>query len=217
MNEIIQEISSYVKKLPPHIREIVLHANWEPKVEEIGAKYSLTKDQIIDIGYEVLFVLVGMEPEEDLSENIEIELNVSSILSDQIAEEIESRIIAPLLKQIEQNKNTFLYEETRENALDIPPANLPSEVMEEEFGVVKSVPLQDQVNDFFAPAQMMEQAPEPQVKPEPVYIPQVPEMSTISQPQSFIANKLTQPTVFAPQEEKPPVKYTADPYREPIE
>jgi len=217
MEEVLKELKESLKDLPSHIREVVTHAPWQDRIEELALKYSLTEEQKTALFTEVLLVLTAIAPEEELAESIESELQVSGILAEQLTEEIGERIFSWIQRLYTEKENVTTKSTSLENALDIPPVNLPSEVMEEEFGVVKSVPLQDQVNDFFAPAQMMEQAPEPPVKPEPVYIPQVPEMSTVSQPQSFIANKLTQPTVFAQQEEKPPVKYTADPYREPIE
>ncbi len=231
MNEATQEIASYLEKLPPNAREIISHANWESKVNDIGKKYSLTDDQVVDIGYEVLFVLVGMEPQEDLSANVESELGVSSILSDQIAEEIGSRIINPLIKQIEQSEDNSTTEPTEAinesdsiNTLDIPPVNLPGEVMEEE-PVVKQSLLNDQVKDFFAPATTPIPTPisneiqkepviEPEITPAPsnlIHPIETPLEEIAPKPQSFITNKLTQPT--APTQA--PQKYSADPYREP--
>jgi hypothetical protein len=78
MEQEAQEILSYINKLPSHIREIVLAMEWISRVEEIGQKYSLNKNQTTSITHEVLFVLSGMEDEEYLVENIKTEQVLAS-------------------------------------------------------------------------------------------------------------------------------------------
>ncbi|MCX6703351.1 MAG: hypothetical protein NTV02_01510 [Candidatus Zambryskibacteria bacterium] len=236
MNEVIQEIASYLDKLPPRVREIISRASWESKVGDIGKKYSLSEDQVKDIGFEVLFVLVGMEPQEDLSINIETELGVSKILSDQIAEEIENRIIAPITKQIEQSKNNvsisastkntseFFKLET-ENTLDIPPPNLPGEEIE-SFSNTQSPQemeraqthwlLEDQVTES-KPAEPIEK-PVQSTEQYSFKTPAAPSIPIPTKPTSFIQNKLTEPTKPSFSTDAPPTRtYSTDPYREPID
>ncbi len=208
-NKEIGDLVSFIKQIPQSVQKRITSSEWLKRVKEIGLKYSLTEEQILSLIFETLFILSTVESEEDLAENIEGELVVSNILAEQLAEEIKERVIT-WVNKLNSNDSTS---ETA-NSLDIPPANLPGEVIEEEFGVVKSVPLQDQVKDFFAPAQAQstESVVAFQMKPEPVIV------STPPPPMSFIANKLTQPT--RPESTTPveiPKIYTADPYREPIE
>lgn len=213
MEEALKEIKESLKDLPSHIREVVTHAPWQDRIEELALKYSLTEEQKSALFTEVLLVLTATTSEEELAESIENELGVSSILAEQLTEEIGERIFLWIQKLYTEKENATAKSISSENTLDIPPANLPGEVIE-DFGVVKSVPLQDQVKDFFAPAQAQstEPAAPVQMKPEPVVV------STPPPPMSFIANKLTQPT--RPESTTPveiPKIYSADPYREPIE
>lgn len=226
MNEATQEIASYLERLPSHVRDIVSRASWESKVADIGQKYSLTDTQVVDIGYEVLFVLVGMEPEADLSENIEIELAVSKTLADQVADEIKNRIINPLIKQIEQKEFELSSQPLNDvpatnsepvNVLDIPPINLPSEVIEDKVETQQPINsfqtqnttyekpqtlLRDEVSNFFTAQEKNSGLVAPPLQtPKP----------------SFIADKLTQITQTKTLNTEIPRIYTTDPYREPIE
>lgn len=192
-----QIIKDAYKTLSGDVKNIISSSEWLKRVREIGQKYSLTVEQIDSLGYEILFTFLNLQSPDLLNETIEEELDISSILAEQIVEEIEERIFAWAMKKIEPKEVESI------NALDIPPPNLPGEVIREEEEEsefrVKSTPLQDQVKDFFTPA--------PRNPIQPIEVPI--EEPVPQKPQSFIAQKLTQPTA--------PQKYTADPYREPFE
>ena len=212
-----QIIKDAYKTLSDDVKNIIGSSEWLKRVREIGQKYSLTIEQIDSLGYEILFTFLNLQSPDLLNETIEEELDISSILAEQIVEEIEERIFAWAMKKIEPKQIEDV------NTLDIPPVNLPGEVIEESTNswMPKTVPttpekthsmLQDQVNSFFAPASAaaepkVEMRPEPTVIPKASFIPPV--VQTPPRPQSFISQKLSQPTA--------PQKYTADPYREPIE
>lgn len=101
MDQSALEIKKYIDQLPPAIKTAVLGAEWNKRIGEIGQKYSLHLDQISSLEYEVLFVMIGMEPEEDLVENIQKELSISKILATQLAEEINIRIFQYILKTMQ--------------------------------------------------------------------------------------------------------------------
>lgn len=101
MDESTLEIKKYLEQLPPQIKTAVLGNEWHKRLGEIGKKYSLHLDQISSLEYEVLFVMIGMEPEEDLVTNIEKEVGVSKILAGQLAEEINTRIFQFILKSMQ--------------------------------------------------------------------------------------------------------------------
>ena len=101
MDESTQEIKKYIDALPPLVRTAVLAPDWHARIGEIGTKYSLHLDQISELEYETLFVMIGMEPETDFIDNIEKEVSVSRILATQLAEEINDRVFKVILKSIE--------------------------------------------------------------------------------------------------------------------
>lgn len=214
MEETLQEIKASFQNLPSHIRDVISHAAWKPRIEELALKYSLTEEQKNALTTEVLLILVAIVPEDELAENIKNELAVSSILAEQLSEEIGERIFSWIQKLYTEKEKSLLTQNTshsQENTLDIPPPNLPGEVIEEEENefVAKPTPIQDQVKDFFAPKEVevpvVAAAPSSFIRPIETPL----EEPAPQKPQSFISQKLSQPTA--------PQKYTADPYREPIE
>lgn len=234
-NKLNREISSLIeliKKVPESTRKLLGATEWLRRIKEFSSKYSLTEEQTITLIVEILLVLAEATGSEDLAENIEEEVGVSQILAEQLAEETEERIFKwikqePVVK-VGDATHTIITEHA--NSLDIPPVNLPGEVIEESSNswIPNAVPatpeknhsiLQDQVNSFFTPAATVakvEMRPEPTVIPKTSFVP--PAIQTPPKPQSFITNKLTQPT--QPQQAAPietPKIYTTDPYREPLE
>ena len=220
MEQGTDEIFSYIKQLPPHMRDAVLAMDWLPHVDEIGQKYSLTEEQVGSVIYEVLFVLSGMEDEDNLTENIKEELDVSSVLAEQIHEDIKTRVIGFLLKKVEQKERTEKYSKnesgtapessseiptgpiadvSQKEMLDIPPTNLPGEVIEGNSDVVSEanqpstpIPLQNPSSSTFIQTKLSQITTSTHVAPE---------TTTPHIPPQFIPNK----------------SYETDPYREPLE
>lgn len=215
------DIKEYLEKLPPVVQKSIGSSEWKRKILDIGNKYSLQEDQIENLEVEALLVAIGVESDQEMIENIKRELDISDILAEQLTEDVNQRIYKWIYKQWspEETKteegiaeqNTIKPESNSIHPLDIPPPNLPGEVIAEEENefVGKPTPIQDQVKDFFAPKVVEEPvaaaAPSSFIRPIRTPI----EESTPQKPQSFISQKLSQPTT--------PQKYTADPYREPIE
>jgi hypothetical protein len=97
-----QDIKEYLDRLPPVIRDAVLADEWRKRLGQIAAKYSLHLDQISALEYETMFVLIGMEAEDDFVENIEHELGVSKILAKELANEVGERVFKYILKLMEE-------------------------------------------------------------------------------------------------------------------
>lgn len=221
MNPNNPDIKEYLEKLPPIVQKSIGSSEWKQKIIDIGNKYSLQEGQIESLEIEALLVAIGVESDQEMVENIKRELDVSDILAEQLTEDVNQRIYkwiyrqwSPVETKIEENTEGSSATTSESNSihpLDIPPLNLPGEVIAEEENefVAKPTLIQDQVKDFFAP----KMAEEPVVAAAPSSF--VPTIETpIEEPmpqktQSFISQRLTQPTV--------PQKYTADQYREPIE
>lgn len=188
-----QIIKEAYRKVSDDVKHIIASSEWMKRVKEIGQKYSLTDTQIDALGYEVLFVFLNIQEAELLNETIEEELEISSILAEQIRDEIEERIFSWAVKKIEQ-KNS---QPNTTNSLDIPPPNLPGEIIGEE-----SVPEEKSIFTF---------------KTTPTQQPTQPNQQTPPQKPSFISQKLSQPTNPTTPNQDIPKTYTIDPYREPIE
>ncbi len=221
MEEALQEIKESLKTLPSHIREVVTQTNWEPKIEELALKYSLTNEQKCALFIEVLLVLVAINPEEEIVENIENELGVSTILAEQLAEEVGERVFSWIYKlytEKAEQPTRNIASKPPINTLDTPPPNLPGEIIEDHplppvdseplFAKTQQRPLRDTVADFFAKPETIETTvtePTTLPKPEP----------TNTTP-TFISKKLSQPSTISTQA-RTPQSYTVDPYREPVE
>src|SRR5579872_3480313 len=100
MDDGTQELKSYINNLMPAVKTAVLSSEWHRRANEIGVKYSLTPEQENSLEYEILFVLIGMEPEEDLVTNIQNAVGVSKILATQIADEVNGRIFQYIAKLV---------------------------------------------------------------------------------------------------------------------
>lgn len=188
-----QIIKEAYRKVSGDVKHIIASSEWMKRVKEIGQKYLLTDTQIDALGYEVLFVFLNIQEAELLNETIEEELEISTILAEQIRDEIEERIFLWAVKKIKQ-KNS---QPDITNSLDIPPPNLPGEIIEEE-----SVPTEKNTFTF-------------KTIPEQLTI--QPNQETPPQKPSFISQKLSQPIHPTTPNPDIPKTYTIDPYREPLD
>lgn len=221
LNKEIESIIEFTKNIPEEIRKIIISTEWLKRVKELRAKYSLTEEQTAALIIEILLIIAEITSPEDLAQNIENEADVSQILAEQLAEEVGERIFSWIHKlyteKDPQHSPTLSLTQQPVNTLDIPPSNLPGEVIgDEESGSIPSPeplfaktqqrPLRDTVADFFAKPETTEAPlvePTPAPKPEP------------TTPPSFISKKLSQPST-APTQPRTPQSYTVDPYREPL-
>src|SRR4051812_6697511 len=97
-----KELKEYFANLTPEARDVISSPEWYSRVEQIGNKYSLSAEQINSLQYEILFILVGMEPDESLGENIQNELGISRLLAGQIVEEVNERIVSFIVDSVEK-------------------------------------------------------------------------------------------------------------------
>lgn len=140
MDEFNKTIEEYTQKLPLESQAILKSTNWKPTAEEIGKKYSLDDEQIAILQEEILFVLIGVEEEDDLQNNLEVELNISEILAGELYSDVKKRIIALILNKFKSSQpkvsnsenssdDPYFIALTEEESVyknNIPP-NLPTE------------------------------------------------------------------------------------------
>jgi len=210
----MEHIIGFIKKSYPSIQKKVLSNGWVDKLNEVSLKYSLTKENTKTLISEVLLVMLDLEEKENISQNLQHEAGISSVLADQLSEEINDRIFKLNERPVQTPQITEVSENTNTHSLDIPPINLPGEIIGEENLTPSQTP---------NPTPIVENNVVPQ--PIPLKDIPIPQTTTITQSQqeltpqkpSFIANKLTQTTKPVPPPAETPKAYTIDPYREPIE
>src|SRR4051812_12769858 len=108
MENSLQEIQKHLSLLPRAVRETVVSVDWHSRVKEISQKYSLSPAQTDALEYEVLFILVGMDSEDNLTANIEKQLSVSHLLAGQMSEEVITRVLRYLLDIIEKREKSAI-------------------------------------------------------------------------------------------------------------
>lgn len=209
MEEALNEIRESLQTLPSHIREVITHTPWKPKITEIALKYSLTEEQEKSLFMEVLLVLVAILPEEELAENIENELGVSGILAEQLTEEIRDRIFLWIQKLYTEKEKVLVKKitsNTEGNILDIPPPNLPGEIIGEEESPTNTQEVTLETPQEQAPAYIS--TPEAALVTPPVQ----PHTSLQEQAKDFFAPQTPQasPTFsFQPNPPQQPISSTA--------
>lgn len=221
----VQEIKEYLNKLPALARQVILSADWHSRINEIGKKYSLGQEQINDLEYEILFVLLGIEADADFLGNIQKQLNISGLLANQIDQEVDARVFAYLLDLIAkkealvETKPEFGEEIKKPIVPEIAPKILPA--TEKTGSIYVSTYKPASVVPDNLPGKIVSEEknqnstalkdePKSQIVPEP-----------INKPDNIIDNKLNNVVEGVTEEsaqsqEKPVEKYAVDPYREPL-
>jgi hypothetical protein len=211
--------------LPLDIKQALTNIPWKNRVRDIAQIETLDGDETDQLETELLLVLYGFVPPEDLTHNLVTELSLEEEQAERIVKMIEDRIIADIEKQLEMTD--ALRPEVTAN---IPPV-APPQATAAPVAVVE--PTAKQPEEIPSSSSLPEIAPNilpevlsneeahdssPEVKPET----QVPaEKSNISEanPQApLTVNKPLEPTTpTAEVKKKNGYLGGIDPYREPIE
>ena len=232
MNDTLLTIKEYIDKLPPNFRKEVVSFGWQTKINEIGQKYSLKEDEQNMLFYETMFVMIGMEPEEEFANNIEKEVGISNLLANQLKTEIEERIFKPLAKKLSPQTEKMNVEETQD--IDRIFINLNDQNSTANINLPKNLPTSEPNDSWFEElvkkpkyetnqddnetgtkqSKPIENTNQNQIKAEPL-MPEVqkPKLNNFG---NFIDHKLNQNIKTEPEPQKTYIKNN-DPYREPIE
>ena len=65
---------------------------WIERIKEISQKYSLSPEKSTILENSVFYILIGLASETDFADEITLHLGLSSIVSEQITEEIQRRL-----------------------------------------------------------------------------------------------------------------------------
>ena len=235
MDQSNTELKKYFDELPKVVQTAIVSNEWQKRIDEIAVKYALSQEQNSSLGLEILLVVIGMEPEEDLIANIQQELSVSNILASQITEEVNNRIfqyIGKLAKEKQTEQPKPQPQKQRSDLLskiETMANNIPSseEIKVEKHQIHTAPPPINLPSEESSETEMEDKGYE--IKEEKIKNiivndnhQNIPPVSNIVSQPSFIDTKLNTVVKSEQQkvvlQEKPIQKsYTADPYREPLE
>lgn len=204
-------IKEYLTKLPPVARECILSDEWQKRSSEIADKYGLNQDQAEKLKYEILFVALGIEPEEDFVSNLTTEIGISELVAEQIASDTEKRLLSWVdkiyinsKKEGSEEKPLSSKKEDGAFTTEVPDYNpRPKVIINNDLAVQSPIA----VPRFTAvPLDEGDEAPDlmPLIRPKPNAsgIMEAKLNSTIEKASATQENQAK--------------KYTVDPYREPI-
>ncbi len=173
MDESENIIKEYFDSLPESFKKAVSNFDWQKKVTELGQKYSLTQTQVSDLSYEVLFVLVGVENDNNLTNNIQQKLGVTAILAGEITEELEEKVFSVIVDMADKDDNKKIETVSRspipkvivpQKSTDLPQDNKP------KYGATRLEDLSDVAPDNLPVSDEDEKILHPEIS-IPRYIP----------------------------------------------
>src|SRR3989344_6277637 len=95
-----QTIKEEVSKLPKEWQDAVNSSDWMKITEELGGKYQLTEDQLVDFQTETLLTLIGATGLNSYTVNIETEANIEEGSAGNLANESKEKIFRPIYKTL---------------------------------------------------------------------------------------------------------------------
>jgi hypothetical protein len=197
----LKTMPEYFQKLPKHIRDFIFDGEWEGRTKEVAGKYSLNEKQSEDLADNVLMVLMGIDEPDVFYKSITSDLSVSNIIAEQIMDDLEKRVFEYALKEIEPKIKDGRRQDASATTNVIPEIRPQMTPAIEKGEVAHTTPSTISVPRYAVPENLPtehEAAPTNNQNMPP----KVPE------PPKPIERKPVEPA---------PQKYSADPYREPLE
>jgi hypothetical protein len=100
--DINETLKKQFSKLPPIIQQAITGAHVEKHLRMLSNKHKLHLDQWQVLENEVTMTLMGMQPAEELEENIEKEVGVEKELARELANDIALEVFDPIRKEMER-------------------------------------------------------------------------------------------------------------------
>ena len=95
-------IKERFKELPPELQKAVSATDWTAKVKIVADKNGLMLDQMGTLQYEVLFVMLGIEPASDFVGNMVSRLNIKRDKAEAIAKNINEVVFGPIRSYLQK-------------------------------------------------------------------------------------------------------------------
>jgi hypothetical protein len=218
MDEKIDILQESLSKLPEVVQDCIRSKDWQMRIAEIVTKYSLNTNQNANLQYEILFVIVGFESIDDLVNNIKKELNISSLLAEQLVNDIKDRILSWINKVYESKNPKQKTEEVKPVNENEPKNIIEKTVLEAQNDIPEVRP---RITPMIEPGEKVHT-----IKPFTVTSNIVnKESPSQNKTSEFVQKPISVPRYTAetleenvPEPIVPIVKkYVVDPYREPLE
>lgn len=236
-NETQKILEEQVRKLPKEVVSFLSSSNWDSALDEIGAMYNLSEDQLYGFKREAVLVLAGIVHPDAFRASLEQETGITgAVLLDAMVTMTETRIFASVRSALVQFFNDEraqaeahgeFAEESSVSVVETPaigmaPANIPTEVKEESFlpPLIPKVMTPTETKPEIAPMHPFEEKMRESRANTPV------PTSGFSIPATFTPETSAPMTPEAPrdiptsnpaQNTSPRGTFTHDPYREPVE
>lgn len=229
-NETATIFREQLSKMPSEVVDFISSTNWNEELDEIGALYNLSNEQLYSLKQEVALVLAGLIHPDEFIVALEQETGVKGSVLEAIVSSVEAKIFAPirpaLVGFLEKEEGVEETAEGKKEETAIPETPSPEEtaVAETQTRELDIAPdnLPTVETESFLPKLMPKNIePEPKVEAEKTH-PFEEKMKEFfvegQQPAQTNTIKVTTGET-TPSEIKPETSrtYHTDPYREPIE
>ncbi len=198
-----------IKTLPENIQQALYSPEIFENLRKIGERNKLHLDQLEILEDQIALVILGDIPSDDLVDNLEQKLQLGTEEAIKLAVDINEEIFLPIRESIKiESQDVSMAAEPVE-----PDKNAILSEIENPTPTIHPISAADQTVP--GPAMQREvitEAPRPAAPAAPAPAPAQPAQPKQASPQDFVANKLTQAQNSPAQK----VKYSVDPYREPI-
>lgn len=98
------DIQKYLETLPDNVRDFIDGEEWQSRTKQVAEKYGLDENQSDSLANNVCLFIVGLTPPESLQADIEEDLSISPIVSEQILDDLDGRVFDFALKAITGEK-----------------------------------------------------------------------------------------------------------------
>lgn len=100
--ELISELEQRFKELPPAVQRAIISADVATRMRELAKTHNLHIDQWALLENEVRMALFGIQPVDQLPENLRTSLRVSSEESASLAADISKIVFEPIRQELER-------------------------------------------------------------------------------------------------------------------
>ena len=102
MDQDYQEIiKQRLRGLSPELKSFVLDDSWRGEVSGVAKQNNFSEENSTIFENEIFFVLIGLEPKEDLPENLVRELEIDIDTSNSIVQEVENAVFSKVQSEID--------------------------------------------------------------------------------------------------------------------
>jgi diketogulonate reductase-like aldo/keto reductase len=103
--DIKEVLAEHFNALPKIVQDSITSSHVQEKLQNIAKKHSLHLDQWIPLENEIMMVLLGIQPMENMAANIAQETGATTEMAAAIAEDASDLIFEPIRQELERELN----------------------------------------------------------------------------------------------------------------